>query len=109
MKTLIAFFLIISSTTLLAAENYDCEVFGPNYKLSIENSGEITFSNHLKSYTCLKGRESLPFPGADIELNVLRCASRSSKVDFYYAIKDDGNIILSKNIGTSQDILCSKL
>ncbi len=109
MKTIIALFLIISSSALLAKENYECEVFGPNYKLTINDDGAITLANALKSYTCQKGRESLPLPGADIELNVLRCESSFSKVDFYYAVKDDGNIILSRNIGTSQDILCSKI
>lgn len=109
MKILLALFLIISSSTLIAKENYECEVFGPNYKLTINDNGEITLANSFKSYTCQKGRESLPLPGADIELNVLKCKSRSSEVDFYYATDDNGNIILSRNIGTSQDILCSKL
>lgn len=109
MKTLFALFLIISSSTLLANENYECEVFGPNYKLSIDNNGVITLANAFKAYNCQKGRESVPFPGAEIELNVLKCIGHNSKIDFFYATTDNGNIILSKNIGTSQDILCSKL
>ena len=106
MKFLLAIILSTMSLTVLANENYECEFFGPNYNLSISENGGITLSNSFNTYTCKKGYVNLP--GTEVELSVLNCGSGNGSEMFYAHENSDGDIVLSRGLIFSKDILCKK-
>lgn len=106
MKFLIASFLIFVSFTASSSESYECDFFGPNYTLSIDDNQVITLKNNFKTYLCEKGRVN--FPGTELELNVFNCTSKNEKKTFFYAILSENEIILSKDLGITKDISCLK-
>lgn len=107
MKILLALILTSLSLTVAANENFECEFVGPNYNLSIQDSGAITLSNSFKTYECKKGYVNLP--GTEATLSVLNCSSKNEKISFYANENSDGDIILSKGLVFSRDILCKKI
>jgi len=106
MKFLLALVLSAMSLTVLANENYECDFVGPNYDLVIKEDGAITLSNYLNSYQCSKGYVNLP--GTEAELSVLNCGSGNGSVMFYANENADGDIVLSKGLVFSKNILCKK-
>ena len=106
MKFLFAIVLSAMSLTVLANDNYECEFFGPNYNLSISENGAITLSNDFSTYSCKKGFVNLP--GTEAELSVLNCGSGNGSVMYYAYEKGDGDIVLSRGLVLSKDILCKK-
>lgn len=106
MKYLSALFLCALSVTASANETFECDFTGPNYILSFENNGSITLSNSFKTYECSKGFVNLP--GTEAELSVLNCGSGSGKQVFYANENGNGDIVLSKGLVFSKDIICKK-
>lgn len=107
MKFLFAMFLVSASLTAVANENFECEFLGPNYYLSFQDNGSITLSNAFKTFECKKG--VVNFPGTVVELSVLNCANSFEKVTYYAAENGHGDIVLSKGLVLSKDILCHKI
>lgn len=106
MKFLLALVLSAMSLTVVANESYDCDFFGPNYILTIQENGSITLSNNLNTTTCQKGFVNLP--GTEAELSVLNCGSGSGKTTYYTYENSDGDIVLSRGLVFSNDVLCKK-
>lgn len=98
---------MVASFSSFAASVYECEFFGPNYFLTLNDDSSITLQNNFKSFSCVKGVTN--FPGTELDLKVLNCSSGSDKISFYYADYLENQIILSKNLVLSKDIVCRKL
>lgn len=107
MKILAALIAITFTFTVYASDNYDCEFIGPNYNLNIQDNGAMTLSNKFKSYECKKGYVNLP--GTEAILLKIFCVSPNSSVSYYAYENTDGDIVLSKELLFSRDILCKKI
>jgi hypothetical protein len=106
MKFLCAFVLIVTCFSVSAKESYECDFFGPNYFLNIDDNQAITLSNNFSTYQCEKGFVNLP--GTELELNTINCTSQHDKVTLYFTKYND-DIILSKNLVFSKDITCKNI
>lgn len=107
MKIFLAALLLVISLPTFANESFDCDFWGPNLILSIDQNDNITLKNSFKAYSCQKG--FVNFPGTEVELRVLNCSSKTDKAVYYYAESAEGNILLSKNLGITKDVVCKKL
>lgn len=107
MKFLIALVAATFTLSVYANENYECEFLGPNYNLNIQEDGSITLSNKFKSYECKKGYVNLP--GTEAILSKIFCVSQNDSVSYFANENADGNIVLSKELLFSRDILCKKI
>lgn len=107
MKILVALIAATFTLSVYANENYECEFIGPNYNLNIQEDGSITLSNKFKSYECKKGYVNLP--GTEAILSKIFCISQSGSVSYFANENADGNIVLSKELLFSRDILCKRI
>jgi hypothetical protein len=106
MKIIAITIFSLLSFSSFANSSFECEFVGPNYILTIEENDEITLGNSFKTYKCT--RDFVNFPGTEIELKVLNCKSKNEVRIFYYAEKDNGDVILSKDLGVTKDVNCQK-
>ena len=107
MKFLLLVLFSIPCLSFASSENFECEFVGPNYNLAIHDNGAIILSNSFKSYECKKGYVNLP--GTEAQLSVLNCSGQNRKISFFANENAEGDIILSKGILFSKDIVCKKL
>lgn len=106
MKFLLVLIAATFTLSTYANENYECEFFGPNYNLNIQEDGSMTLSNKFKSYECKKGYVNLP--GTEAILSKIFCVSKTDSVSYFANENADGNIVLAKDLIFSRDILCKK-
>ncbi len=106
MKRLTTAMFLIFCFNAFATEVYNCDFFGPDYKLVIDDEGQISLENSLTKFECSKYYE--PFPGTEVDLTKILCQSGSKKMSFYYTQYSENEIILSKNLVFSKDISCKK-
>ena len=106
MKAILFSALIILSTQAFSSEVYRCQTFGLDMLLTFHDENTITLHNSIKNFNCLKEYEN--FPGREVHLNILNCSRKSEILKFYITQYDSTEIILSRNIIFSKDILCLK-